>query len=177
MASLGRWTAGKESQVMLGKNSVCWWMDCRYPNMCNLSLRVLKLAKVWASTECTSRHSNGQRTEGSGVGVESVDCCGETWSSSFSTCITWSCESWSSAMTTWRLVLKRLKMGRLPGARLGMPIGNQVNSLMVGWFSRNRACGSLIERVAPDWSDNFSFLRQGSLHSAKLWDLRGNSKD
>ena len=43
-----------------------------------------------------------------------------------------------------------------------MPIGNQVNSSMVGWFSRNRAHDSSIEDVAPDWSDNFSFLRRGN---------------
>ena len=61
-----------------------------------------------------------------------------------------------------------IKMGKLPGARLGMPIGNQVNSSMVGWFSRNRARDSSIKDVAPDWSDNFSFLRRGKLHFARL---------
>ena len=49
-----------------------------------------------------------------------------------------------------------------------MLIGNQVNASMVGWVSRNRARDSSIEDVAPDWGDNFSFLRRGNLHSARF---------
>ena len=64
-------------------------------------------------------------------------------------------------MTFCRLVLKRFKMGRLPGAKLGMPIGNQVNSSMVGWFSRNRACDSSIEDVAPRVKRHRQLLEAG----------------
>ena len=57
-----------------------------------------------------------------------------------------------------------------------MPIGKQVNSSIVGWFSRNRARDSSIEDVAPDWSDNFSFLRRGEPAFREIVKFEGDSQ-
>ena len=64
-----------------------------------------------------------------------------------------------------RFVRRILRLGRQSGPRLGMPMGNQLSSSIVGWFCKKRALElSMLSMPmdAPACIVNLSFLSFGS---------------
>jgi hypothetical protein len=60
-----------------------------------------------------------------------------------------------------RFVRRILRLGRQSEPKLGMPIGDQLSSSIVGWFCRKRALESSMPMDTPVCIVNLSFLSFG----------------
>src|ERR1700761_3082381 len=77
--------------------------------------------------------------------------------------------------TTWMLVRRRLRAGRVPGKMNTGPRGSQERSSIVGWSFKKRTMQGSMDLIPPDCKNKFSFFRCGNLHSARADNSIGTS--